>query len=450
MYKLKVLSYIVLLGFIFSSCQKDNDLQLDQDLENLLVKIAQENGGSDMSHFILPDSDALSSIPQDPKNPLTKEKIELGKLLYHEAALGVKPKEAQGLQSYSCASCHFAKAGFQAGTAQGIGEGGVGFGLGGEQRKVSQSYTVTNVDVQPLRTPTTLNTAFQELMLWNGQFGATGDNVGTESQWTADTPKEVNHLGYHGLETQAIAGMGVHRMDCDLDLMASFGYNSLFDEAFPNVPFPQRYDLERAGLAIAAFERTIFANEAPFQQWLKGDVFALTESEKRGAILFFGEAECASCHNNPALSSMEFHALGMDDLQTHNPLVINVNADDQAHLGRGGFTKNAADNYKFKVPQLYNIKDSPFYGHGASFKTIKQVVRYKNAGVIQNPNVPETQVADAFKALYLSESEISDLTAFIERGLYDPALNRYEPDQVLSGACIPNNDELSREDLDCD
>jgi cytochrome c peroxidase len=47
--------------------------------------------------------------------------------------------------------------------------------------------------------------AYQDVMLWNGQFGGTGTNAGTEDNWTIDTPKEANNFGFQGVETQVIA-----------------------------------------------------------------------------------------------------------------------------------------------------------------------------------------------------------------------------------------------------
>ena len=67
-----------------------------------------------------------------------------------------------------------------------------------------------------------LNVAYQKVMLWNGQFGATSVNTGTESQWTADTPIETNFLGFEGLETQAIAGLGVHRMKVNPEFFTKY------------------------------------------------------------------------------------------------------------------------------------------------------------------------------------------------------------------------------------
>jgi len=430
------------------SCKKDDTMtaQLDRQLERTIENIAGRNGVLD---FQLPASSDLDRIPQDPRNPLTAEKVALGKLLYHETALAIAPLKKIGANTYSCASCHFAAAGFQAGRVQGIGEGGIGIGSKGEGRNKAPAYQGEDLDVQPIRTPTALNVAYQRNMLWNGQFGATGMNVGTESEWTPGTPKETNHLGYEGVEIQAIAGLTVHRMVVTEGHMDSLGYKPMFDAAFADWPATDRYTTETAGLALAAYERTLLPNQAPFQRWLGGDYMAMSDLEKEGAILFFGKAECASCHTGPALSMEGFYALGMKDLDQAVEEIFATDERNPEHRGRGGFTGRDEDMYKFKVPQLYNLKDSPFYGHGGSLHSVREVIAYKNRAEKENPRVPNSRLAPQFMPLNLSGAEIDAITAFIETGLYDPNLRRYEPDVVLSGMCFPNNDNISRDDLGC-
>ena len=210
-----------------------------------------------------------------------------------------------------------------------------------------------------------------------------------------------------------------------------------------------RYDREHAGLAIAAYERSILANQAPFQLWLNGNSNAMTAQEKEGAILFFGKANCASCHNGPSLANMEFYALGMKDLFENQEATYGTDANSNENQGRFSFTKREEDKFKFKVPQLYNLADSPFYGHGSSFHSVRDVVVYKNKAVKENPNVPDSQLAEQFKPLGLSESEIDAITTFIEHGLRDPNLLRYQPLSIRSGNCFPFNDPQSRVDLGC-
>jgi cytochrome c peroxidase len=429
------------------SCRKEPDHSdtLDRQLTELLERNSEGNG---LEYFILPGSDEYEKIPQDPKNPITGEKVELGKLLFHETKLAINPKFEVGRNTYSCATCHHAPGGFQACRAQGLADGGIGFGLHGEARYVHDDYPFDSLDVQPLRTPSILNCAYQEVLLWNGQFGATGMNAGTEASWTAGTPKEHNHLGYQGAEIQSIAGMNVHRMGIDPDFIKNSGYKELFDIAFSAIPEGERYNLINAALAIAAYERSVLANKAPFQKWLRGNFNAMNTPQKEGAILFFGKGKCASCHTGPALNSMAFHALGMDDLDL--PGVYGNGPSDGDKKGRGGFTNNPEDDYKFKVPQLYSLRYSPFYGHGSSFNSIRDVVAYKNKAVKQNMDVPDEKLDPAFKPLGLTDREVDLITDFLEYALADAHLHRYEPQFLPSGNCFPNNDPLSRTDLGCD
>lgn len=68
--------------------------------------------------------------------------------------------------------------------------------------------------------------------MWNGQFGATALNKGTESQWKAGTPIETNFLGYEGLEIQAIAGMGVHRLNINDQILNNSTYKNYLTMLF--------------------------------------------------------------------------------------------------------------------------------------------------------------------------------------------------------------------------
>lgn len=435
------------------ACQQDNDsisdAQLDARLESQLLAYAPP--GTGVEWFRFPDSDDLANIPQDPRNPLTAQKVTLGRALFHETGMGRVPKYGAGYQQYSCASCHHAQAGFQACLPQGIGEGGMGFGTIGEGRVINPAYPPDSIDVQPIRSPSAMNAAWQEVMLWNGQFGAIGLNAGTEPSWTPGTPKEKNHLGFSGIETQAIAGLDVHRLLIDAGWVAQTPpYKALFDAAFPDVPVSSRYTNVQAGLAIAAYERTLIANLSPWQRYLRGNKGVMSPEEKEGALLFFGKAGCADCHNGPALNSMTFHALGMGDLQNGQyGGVINVTDDKPEHKGRGGFTGRAEDLYRFKTPQLYNLTDSPFFGHGATFRTIREVLTYKNNAVAQNPNVPQDRLSPLFKPLQLTEGELDALTLFLEKSLHDPFLRRYEPNSLPSGFCFPNNDPLAAYETGC-
>jgi cytochrome c peroxidase len=433
--------------FLIISCSTDSkDSYVDIDIEGTELK-AQINSVSSIGKLQLIRANSLASIPQDPKNPITQEKIDLGQLLFHETGLALNPKQEEGMNTYSCASCHHAKAGFQSGMKQGIGEGGSGFGFLGEARVIDPNYDPSTIDIQPIRSPTILNTAFQDVMLWNGQFGGTKTNAGTEGEWTEGTPKATNNLGFEGIETQAIAGLDVHRLKCEPEMiLANPTYKALFDAAYPEIEESKRYSKINGALAIAAYERIVVASEAPFQKWLQGEENAMNVTEKKGALLFFGKAKCYTCHSGPGLNGMEFHALGMNDLSGGE---IFGEIDPGTKKGRGGFTKNPADDYKFKTPTLYNLKDLNFLGHGGSLSSVREVIEYKNNAVAENSEVPQNKLSDEFIPLGLSSEELDQLTAFVENSLYDDNLERYVPQSVPSGLCFPNADAASKTDMGC-
>ncbi|MEL6544721.1 MAG: cytochrome-c peroxidase, partial [Myxococcota bacterium] len=271
-FRTKPYSLITFAALATAACGEDGPF-LNDDLAAAL-----EQAGGEAS-FLLPEETDLANIPADPANPLTAEKVELGQLLYHETGLATAPNDESRMGTYSCASCHHAAAGFKAGVPQGIADGGEGFGTVGEGRLLrfgldgtAPAMSPLRPDIQPVASPTTLNVAFQDVMLWNGQFGnasnsAINDGLPPEVLATPGTPKAQNTRGLSGVEIQAVAGLGVHRLEVDNGsvLQTNGEYAALFADAFPS----STDTLEDAAKAIAAFERTLITNRAPFQRWLR-------------------------------------------------------------------------------------------------------------------------------------------------------------------------------------
>jgi len=437
-----------LLQTLLFSCRNDqlSISELDATLEKTLERVAP-NGST--NHFILPSAGDYSQYVQDPKNPMTDAKVSLGKFLFYETGLAQDAFKDFGKATYSCSSCHVPEKGFMPGRVQGIADGGIGFGEAGEGRDKYHLYSESEMDVQGARPLSMLNVGFVTNSSWSGQFGSGDVNEGTEHMWDEHEATEVNHLGLSGLESQNIEGLKLHRMKTDKEIYDHLGYTALFDQAFPDIPTSERYNEVTTSFAISAYIRTLVPNEAPFQQWLKGDKQALSTQEKEGAVLFFSKAGCVNCHQGAGLNSNKFYALGVKDLYETGE-AFNTDISDIRNMGRGGFTGDEADMFKFKVPQLYNLKNSPFYFHGSSKRSLEDVVDYFNEGVKENANVPAAQVSPLFHPLELSDDEKAALVAFLKDGLYDPDLTRYKPPYVLSGNCFPNNDILSRAQMGCD
>jgi len=442
-----VATSILGLIVVLNACTKDRMptlVELDNQLEN---SIQGKSPNGTLDFYVLPNENDLHLIPQDPKNPLTPQKVELGKLMYHDTGLGQDPMKEAGRGTYSCASCHVSEAGFRTGNFQGIADGGVNFGIGGEDRVKNTLYSDDELDVQSARPLSMVNVAYVSNTFWNGQFGGGNVNEGTEDVWDLRDDTELNHLGFEGIETQNMDGLIAHRITINKELLDEYGYTFLFDQVFADVPVEERYTITTASLAFSAYIRTILANRAPFQDWLKGDREALGYEEKKGAILFFEKAQCIQCHYNQNLGSSEFHALGVTDMDQIPS--YNTSPDDRRNLGRGGFTLQPEDNYKFKVPGIYNLQGANFYFHGASKTSIRDLVEYKNAAQSENSRVPQELISSKFKPIGLTEEEKYHLIAFLENGLQDPDLKRYVPTSVLSGNCFPNADEASQLDHGC-
>jgi cytochrome c peroxidase len=430
---------------------------LNYHVKQLIKAAAPGNQGLD--YFILPESSELEKIPSDPQNPITAAKVELGKALFHETALSINPLNPKHWQQSSCASCHIAQAGFRANISQGLGAGGLGWN---QFRHRDPEISPVQIDKQNVLVPSVLNSAYQSVQMWDGRIGVAGPNL----KEPLIKNNDVNRHKLQGLETQPIDGIAFHRLgtaalgkltvdksalkELDITKGDSPGniaqipeYQKMFAAAFHDRPYvsAEQEDNKRAAFAIAAYERTLLTNEAPFQKWLKGDENAMSPKSVRGAKVFFSST-CVQCHTGASLGTSDFRAVGFED---HPADFGGLN------LGRGTITKRTNDDFKFKVPQLYNLVDSSPHGHGASFNTIREIVEYFNQAEPQKKEAKYSgNLSLWFKPLHLTVDQVNDLTTFLEVGLRDPNLTRYLPKTIPSGLCFPNNDPESRKQLNCD
>ena len=168
-----------------------------------------------------------------------------------------------------------------------------------------------------------------------------------------------------------------------------------------------------------------------------------------GAALFFdrSKTKCLNCHNLPSLGGYRFARIGTADMHASNPDALPTALSAQRNLGRGGFTNNDSDNYRFKVPQLYNVDDYATYFHGSSKRSLEEVLEFKIAAKSEHPNVSDNSIE--LSPIDLTETEKEALLSFLKEALRDPQLERYMPDEVLSGNCFPNNDLISVEKNKC-
>lgn len=448
MSNIRLIFCIILIITGFSSCVIDGVHPINDNLRNAIQSFSADGT---VNYYIFPDEGDYANFSPNSDLPysIDQKKIELGKMLFFETALGAFPEVDQPdcYETYSCASCHLPEFAFTPGSPQAIADGGVGYGI---YRYKNNDYNNDQPDAQGARPLSLINVSYVNNTLWAGVSGGDFLNASTTDLWE-DT--EINNYteltalnaeGYPGIETQNIENINIHRFKFDAEFLETNGYKEVFEEAFEEFgpDYATEHSEEAFSFAISAYLRSIYANDAPFQQFLLGDDDALTLNQKEGALLFFGEAGCAKCHNAPNLGGYSFHALGTKDLYQEHPASIRTSELDFRNLGRAGFTGEESEMHAFKVPQLYNTKDYLTYFHGSSKYSLEEVIDYKLAATAENENV--SQLSSSFTPVSLSPEQRSALLDFIENGLYDPNLaNKNTPESVLSGNCFPNNDSFS-------
>jgi cytochrome c peroxidase len=153
-------------------------------------------------------------------------------------------------------------------------------------------------------------------------------------------------------------------------------------------------DVDAIAKAIAAYERTIEPGVAPFDRWIEGDESAVSESAKRGFVLFNGKARCSLCHSGWRFTNDTFQDIG-------------VSTRD---LGRGREAKDEPlMQYAFKTPTLRSVALHAPYMHDGSAADLHQVVKLYEEGGIDRPSR-----SPLIKPVDLTDQERSELVAFLE------------------------------------
>jgi len=327
----------------------------------LLLAACLFAGGSavaeDLSDWKLPP------IPVPADNTQSAAKVELGHMLAFDPRLSKN-------DSISCAGCHLPFAGGGGHTAR-------AFGQGGELGRWA---------------PTWVNSAYSTSLFWDGRAAS------LEEQTGAMIDAKGNHMG----PISAPPEMGGDVSTVVKKLNAIPGYKKAFNEAFGEDATPHNI-----AKAIAAYERTLVATDAPFQRYVNGDDKAISKSAKRGFELFRGKAMCITCHSAPLMTDNAFHNIGVPQV---GPL--------KEDLGRYEVTKDDADKAAFKTPTLYNSASLTFFMHDGAFSTMQQVIEHYNKG----GNVKGKNQDALMQPLGLSKAEVGDLMAFMET-LTDERLN---------------------------
>jgi len=318
-------------------------------------------------------------IPAD--NPLTREKVELGRRRFYDRRLS-----ANGTQA--CASCHQQARAFSESTPLATGSTG--------QRHHRNSMALVNV-------------AYDATYTW-AHPGITTLEQHVLLPLFGDAPIEMGAAGH---EAEILAR-----------LHADETYTELFARAFGRGR--GRVSFDNVAKALASFVRTLLSFDSPFDRYAYyGNDAALTESELRGMNLFMSERfECAHCHagfnfsqfvthQNLTAADTAFHVTG---LYPDSPEFIRG-----ADYGLSAVTGNREDRDRFKAPTLRNIAASAPYMHDGSLATLNEVLDFYAAGgrLVTDGSRPGDGRAHPGKSPFikgftLTEQERADLLAFLE------------------------------------
>lgn len=320
-------------------------------------------------------------------NPLATDKnderVQLGRLLFFDPIVS-------GGNDVSCATCHHPDLGF--GDAKGLSMGKDGKGLGAER--------IGGIIVKR-GAPTIWNAAYNHKQFWDGR----AEDLEEQAQKPITDAKEMS--GNPDVLVKELKDIPEYVQRFDKTFKGTNGSGVTF---------------ENAAKAIAAFERTLTANNSPFDKYVKGDHNALTTSQVRGFNLFrSGRTRCFECHGQPTFANRDFKIVGVPEIEGQDP-----------DYGRFDVTQGEGNRYAFKVPTLRNVALNAPYMHNGRFKTLEEVLDFYAAGGGPGMGFKEPKVDDKIHSYTLSKSEKEDMIAFLNSLTDESNLPEF-PEKVPSG-----------------
>lgn len=396
--KLKILVFLLPLFFLSSvSLGEDNTLysgpgdnkdgyDTNKYITNSLSLEERKGKKSDLIQYVTLKQLGLPAVEIPDNNPISREKIELGKKLFFDRRLSLN-------NTVSCGMCHVPEQGFtnnEIKTAVGI-----------EGRSNLRN------------TPTLLNIAFSKFLFHDAREFSLENQV-----WQpvlAHSEMAMPSFGFTIKKLQLIPG-----------------YKKLFNKAFPN----EGINMETFGKAIASYERSLVSGNSKFDKWYYGgDKNIVNEKVKKGFDVFMGKGNCSSCHAVGEKSALFFdnklHNTGIgyaesmgllknkktrvqlapgEYVEVDNNIIKSVNQQKRKNdLGLYTITENPSHRWLFKTAGLRNISLTAPYMHNGIFATLDEVIDFYNEGGFQNE-----LLSPMIRKLNLSSLEKENLKLFLE------------------------------------
>ena len=412
-----------------------------------------------------------SSMEQRLGRRIDNQLADLGRNLFHDTIVGLN-------NDNSCSGCHSATAGF--GDTQSIAIGVENNFIVGPDRRGPRNQR---------RTPMAANTALFPTLMWNSRFASLSfDPFDNSVGFMFPLPEGLTLSDKAHLliaqafipPTERVEAAGFVFPGDNFDIRAEVmrrinevpEYRKLFSKNFPEVKTggPVTYDM--FAKAIAEFEFTLVFANAPLDRFARGEKNALTDDQKRGALLFFGSANCVACHavagqSNEMFSDFREHVVGVPQVApaAGNPAAGNVIFDGPGQnedFGLEQVTSNPNHRYMFRTSPIRNVALQPAFFHNGAFTRLEDALRFHLNPAGQAPNYDPTAAGVAIDLcgprgpiapvlarldplvaapINLSNGEFRQLVDFVRNGLLDPNarpenLRKLIPRRVPSGRPI--------------
>ncbi len=325
----------------------------------------------------LPQADAVFA-QHDP------QAIALGQLLFYDPILS-------GNRGVSCASCHHPRFGTSDGLSLGMGDGGAG--LGPDRHAAADNRPEERI---PRNAPALFNLGAAEFTRFfhdgrleddpsrpHGIRTPLGEDMvqgfdnalSAQAMFPVLSPDEMaGHYGENEVSKSVRMGFLAQpggAWDRIAGRVAAIpDYRAGFDEVLgPDQPI-RFADIANVIAAFMAHEWR--ADDSPFDRYLRGQGDLPPEAEA-GLALFYGRAQCSTCHAGQFQTDHQFHAIAMPQIGPGKKARFE---DHHRDTGRMRVTGAPEDAYAFRTPSLRHVTETAPYGHSGAYATLEAVVRH--------------------------------------------------------------------------
>lgn len=307
----------------------------------------------------------LPPIPWPKDNLYSKDKSDLGRLLYFD-------KRLSSDRTVSCASCHNIPCAYS------------------DCRKVPLG--IGNAKGRR-HTPTIINVAYSTYLFWDGR----ASSLEEQCKGPIGNTKEMS----------SVEDVHEAHRQCAERIREIPGYRVIFKKTFGR----DGISIDEIAQAIATFERTILSGNSAYDRYKAGDPSALTSEQIHGMEVF-KKVGCANCHAGFNFSDERFLNIGIGMDQP------------EPDTGRYEITQEKRDWGAFKVPTLREVEHTGPYMHDGSLKTLDEVIDYYDKGGIKNNNLHPLM-----RPLNLSTEDKKALMSFLKSLSGEGWQNFQEPNE---------------------